>query len=73
MEIPPCARHLKLIFFESPPGGATASQQHPGKRDLTQWDRRETSDLSAGELQRKVLKQLLHLMVFRRDRRKVSS
>jgi hypothetical protein len=69
--IPQCARHLKLMFFESPLEGShgAASQQHPGKRDL---NRRETS-LSAGESQRKILKQLLHVMVSRRDRRKVSS
>jgi hypothetical protein len=47
------------------------SEPH-GKRDLMRKDGRETS-LSAGELQRKNLKQPLHVMISRQDRRKVPS
>ena len=72
MEIPQRARHLKLIFFESPPKGSQDSGASHDKRDLMQWDRRETS-LLAGELQRKILKQLLYVIVSKQDRRKVSS
>ena len=48
----------------------TLTSGHSAKRDLMWWDRRETS-LSAGELERKILKQLLDVMVSRQDRRTV--
>lgn len=57
------ARHWKLIFFES---GA----RHDKRDMLMRWDKRE---ISAGELQGKILRQLLDVMVSRHGRRKVSS
>ena len=43
---------------------AFSSERWAAKRDLVRWDRQKTA-LLASELQHKILKQLLHVMVSR--------